>query len=167
MSGRSGSDTTVLLVRRHKKNYLRDKQSDAGFFAEWWPLLHADALVQIDARMAFEALLHKTAEKVWREDTDGDPEANEDEDQQEFAFEIADVKIKHELRFRDEDVPGKHRTVLAEFATISQLFGQAEVTADKASQTGAKAKATLQAANEALRRAGGKANELLVNVKDA
>jgi hypothetical protein len=159
------ADNVVCLVRRHKKNYLRDRQTDAGFFAEWWPLLHSDALVEVDARMAFDALLHKTAQKIWREDTDDDDAENESDDQTSL-FHIAGVPIKQELRFPDESVPGKHRTVLSEFATIAQLFGQAEVVTGKGEQTTARGKQMLHAANEALRRSGGIASELLRNVAD-
>jgi hypothetical protein len=120
--------------------------------------------VNVDAQMAFEALLRKTAQKIWREVTDGDDESKSDGP--DDLFKIGGVSIKEELRFRDDEVPGNHRTVAREFSTVSQLFGQAEVTSEKAAQTVEKAKEQLRAANTALQRADGRAQELLINVKD-
>jgi hypothetical protein len=164
------TDPTRPFLRRLKDRYLDAVKSDGGFLEEWKRQVHDQAREDPNFfKPLHSGLLDIAMEDVWRDHakkTTDDDDDDEDDDDQRDLFQIAGINIKPELRFRDDDVPGGHRTALRKYATVAHLFSQAEITAEKARQNSEAAERQLKAANEALRRAKGRSAELLVNVRD-
>lgn len=179
-----------VFLRRSAIAYLDAKGVDAGYLAEWKEFererIRTDPEVADTYKVLNAAMLDGNMEVVWRsldrtprrkatdpkpadedeDDEDGEEHDDEDDDPGVDLFSIAGMQMKPFLRYADAGVPGGFRTVMTRHATVAQGFGQAQVTATQAGHAQRAATRQLKQANEALRRAGNVATELLYNVRD-
>lgn len=122
-----------------------------------------EAFTQFGRDFAWEQTWH-AVDKLGNENVAS--ETAEEIGEQLNFFSIGGYPVKIVLRYHDETVPGGYRSTLSPHATIMAQFGQAQVTQEQANYTAAAAERQLKQANLALQRAGGRAAELLFNVRD-
>lgn len=142
------------LTRKGSRGY------DRHAFVKLVKRLRKSLVADINTDKMLEELVTATAENVWESKSKASK-------QMRLPLVVNGTRIDDEVTFKDKTTKSGHRTVLSDFVTIRQHRWHCDLLLEKVTDA-QKAHAAELAANEsALQRAGGNADALMRNFRDA